>query len=396
MKVMRVGYLLLLLLCPFIIKAQAIISGKVTRADTKAPVGRVSIFLSNSSFGTSSADDGAFTLSGIKPGQYQLVTTSLGFEEFTQTIMVGKEPIKLDITLSPKTTQLREVVITTNADWKKNYAIFEREFIGTSANSKKCRVINPHVVTLLYHGKKQTLEAWTDEFLVVENKALGYRVKYLLKNFTFEKLAGYIAWEGQVLFEELPGSESQKKEWKLKREECYYGSPQHFFRTLYQGTTSAEGFVLRRLIRTPNPDRPPDEVIYKKVKTFGQLNNRDSVNYWATIGNMPRYRETLIKAPIAPAQVFARLDKPGLFAIGFQNCLYLVYTKKHEETDFRDVYHPLDMENFETSVVTLFKNDYAIFDSNGTVISMPRPLFEGTWSKAKLAELLPLDYVPGQ
>jgi len=32
---------------------------------------------------------------------------------------------------------------------------------------------------------------------------------------------------------------------------------------------------------------------------------------------------------------------------------------------------------------------------NGIVVSNPSPLYEGTWSKAKLADLLPVDYEPG-
>jgi hypothetical protein len=52
------------------------------------------------------------------------------------------------------------------------------------------------------------------------------------------------------------------------------------------------------------------------------------------------------------------------------------------------------MENFETSVLTLSK-PYAVFDMNGVVFD-GAPLNEGTWSKAKLAELLPYDYSPGE
>jgi beta-phosphoglucomutase-like phosphatase (HAD superfamily) len=51
------------------------------------------------------------------------------------------------------------------------------------------------------------------------------------------------------------------------------------------------------------------------------------------------------------------------------------------------------MENFETSIITL-NSDYILFDMNGTVVG-PAPLYEGTWSKAKLADMLPLDYEPG-
>jgi hypothetical protein len=372
-----------------------VITGKVSRLDTKTPLPKVSVFLSNSSFGTTSADDGTFTLSGIKPGQYDLIATSVGFEDFNQTVLVGKDPIKVNIELLPKVTQLREVVISTNADWKKNYALFEKEFVGTSLNAKKCKVINPHAVNLVYHARKQTLEAWTDDFLVIENKALGYRVKFLLKNFSDDKLNGLLSWEGQVLFEQLPGPAQQIEEWKKKREDCYYGSPQHFFRSLYAGKMEQEGFIAYKLNRVLNPERPQEEEIDKKIKRFSQTNNRDSLRYWKMLYNMPKYRDNLNKIPYTTADLFRRLQQPDLFAITFPNYLYVVYTKKRELTDFKDVYHPLDMENYETSVVTLFKDNYAVFDLNGNIISSPRPLFEGTWSKSKIAELLPLDYLPG-
>ena len=50
------------------------------------------------------------------------------------------------------------------------------------------------------------------------------------------------------------------------------------------------------------------------------------------------------------------------------------------------------MENFETSVLTL-SAPYAVFDMNGVVFE-GGPVNEGTWSKARLAELLPYDYLP--
>jgi hypothetical protein len=96
---------------------------------------------------------------------------------------------------------------------------------------------------------------------------------------------------------------------------------------------------------------------------------------------------------LLPFQVYEPVSKPGLFALRFTDCLYVIYTKRHEETDFKDVYHPLDMENFETSVVTLLA-PYALFDMNGVVFQNV-PLIEGSWSKAKLADLLPFDYAPG-
>ena len=149
--------ILLLLLLPFLSRAQSItISGKVTTSVSHTPIGQVSVFLSNSSYGTVSADDGTFHLSGVKPGQYTLVATSIGFQEYTQSVLVGKDAINVDVILLPKVMQLRGVVISSAADWKKNLELFKKEFIGTTPNAKKCEIINPHVVNMIYHGKKLT------------------------------------------------------------------------------------------------------------------------------------------------------------------------------------------------------------------------------------------------
>ena len=131
------------------------------------------------------------------------------------------------------------------------------------------------------------------------------------------------------------------------------------------------------------------------MKHFRQINRADSFNFWRRYYNMPKYVDNLDKTPYASSQLLQRTKNPSVFAITFVNYLYVVYTKKREDTEFKDVYHPLDMPNYETSVVTLFKDNYALFDMNGNIISGPAPLFEGTWAKAKIAELLPLDYVPG-
>jgi hypothetical protein len=53
------------------------------------------------------------------------------------------------------------------------------------------------------------------------------------------------------------------------------------------------------------------------------------------------------------------------------------------------------MPNYETSVITMYK-PYALFDTNGVMVSGASTLFEGTWSKNKIAELLPVDYNPEQ
>jgi hypothetical protein len=373
------------------------ITGKVSSKETKSVIPSASVFLSNSSFGTITAADGSFTLGNLRPGQYTLVVTAVGFTEYTQKIQVAEQDINLNIALEPKVTQLREVVISTTAkaDWKRNFEQFKKDFIGVDANAKLCQILNPDVLYLTYSKKRLTLEGESDKFLVIDNRGLGYRVKFLLKNFKSDGISQVITYGGERLFEELPGSKAQKKKWQAARDLAYYGSPMHFYRALYTDKLNEEGFELRRLTRYPNPARPDDQTIQQKINKYRAMNRPDSVNYWIDVANMSKYtQERLSTIPWFSFELLRSTPQPGIYAITFPNYLYVMYTKKRDEQNYRDIYRPLDMPNYETSVVTLFNNPpFALFDKNGIVVN-GEPLYEGTWSRSRLSELLPVDYVP--
>src|SRR4051794_10929975 len=101
MRLYRLLFLLFLL--PLAVFSQTTtISGKVTTSVSHEGIGKVSVFLSNSSYGTETAEDGSFTLTGVKPGQYNLVASSVGYQDHSETILVGKEPITINIPLMSK------------------------------------------------------------------------------------------------------------------------------------------------------------------------------------------------------------------------------------------------------------------------------------------------------
>ena len=395
----------LCLLCPMLTLAQyGSISGKVVGADSKSAIARASVFLNNSSFGTISKDNGTFALNNLRPGQYTLVITAIGYDDYTKTLLVGSETINVDVELSPRSIQLREVTISTStkADWRRNFEQFKTEFIGADKNAQDCEIINPDVLNFTYRKSKQVLEAYADEFLIVENRALGYRVKFLVKDFKSDHISGIISYSGQRLFEELPAKESQKKKWRVKRDEAYYGSAMHFYRSLYKDKLDQEGFEIYKLHRELNPQRAPDDVIQKKIEklrtAYNSRNvyiNIDSSRYWTDMQTMPRYyNQTISSVKYFSTEVLKTTDQPGIYAIEFPECLYLIYNKKREETYFRDVYRPLSMPNYETTILSFLNQArYSLFDMNGIIVANG-PLYEGTWSKSRLSTLLPVDYIP--
>ncbi len=394
---MRLPWLVFIcLLFPFAALAQlGNITGVVTSADSKKPIAGASVFLSNSSVGTASRENGGFTLANIRPGQYTLVVSILGYEDYDKTVLIGPEPLKIDIEMKPKPLELREVVISSPADWKKNYEEFRKHFIGIDENAKYCEVDNPHILNLTYNQTKQILHADADQFLVVENKALGYRVKFLVRDFNVDNIKNIISTEGDRVFEELPGSDAQKKKWHEKREEVYYGSEMHFFRSIIAENLTKEGFQVYTLKRYPNQERLKEEDIKLGLKIAQQAQRRDSFNYYVDMENKPKWvHESLVKPALMESDIASHYNSNGLFVLRINEFLYVVYTKKREETDFKDIYRPLEMPNYEISVVSEL-NGAPIFDRNGIVVG--NGIFtEGTWTKSRLSDLLPVDYVPDQ
>ncbi|WP_175270316.1 hypothetical protein [Mucilaginibacter humi] len=50
--------------------------------------------------------------------------------------------------------------------------------------------------------------------------------------------------------------------------------------------------------------------------------------------------------------------------------------------------------NYATTIVSYTGDNHIIlFDKNGSIIG-DSPLYEGTWSQARLSTLLPVDYTP--
>jgi hypothetical protein len=171
----------------------------------------------------------------------------------------------------------------------------------------------------------------------------------------------------------------------------------HFYRSLYADKLNEEGFKIFKLTRYINPQRPSDDVIRRKFQFFKEQRKADSANYYIDISKMSKYyNESLSKVAYMPFEIVSSSGQPGIYNVHFPNYLYVVYTKKREEQDYKDIYRPLEMPNYQTSVVTIQRPSTSFdIDMNGIVIDNA-PLYEGSWSKSRLSDMLPVDYVPDQ
>ncbi|WP_069658735.1 TonB-dependent receptor [Arcticibacter eurypsychrophilus] len=87
------------------------ISGNVKTIDGK-PANSVSVALSGSNKGTMTDDNGSYTISNIKPGNYTLKVSFVGLKTQKRQVSVGAGiKSKIDFTISESASQLNEVVV---------------------------------------------------------------------------------------------------------------------------------------------------------------------------------------------------------------------------------------------------------------------------------------------
>lgn len=363
-----------------------------------------SIYLSGYKISTVTNDAGNFTLPKLAPGSYDILVQMIGFLPFKKNIILEKS-VSINVVLIENTTLLNEVVVKPDPDRAYHLSLFRDNFIGLSPNSEDCKLLNPQVLTTHFDKTTSILTISTDQFLIIENKSLGYKIKYLLENFEYNFKTRIIYYAGQPFFEDLKGGSAKQKKWAKAREIAFNGSIQHFFKSLYENKVSEEGFVINKLIKIPNPMRKSDSLINANIKKFtavGQvgrtitLNISDSLNYWFRQKNEPKLVNTINRANV----IIDTLVKPfneNLKAVAYNDALYIMYKNELETAIYRNSGHwqsrPLDMPNYQISVIHLLSSPAAFF-ANGGILDPKSFLYEGYWAYEKIADMVPMDYIP--
>lgn len=407
-------FLLIIFLIPVSLFGQVAIRGRIiSQADTK-PVANASVFISNTTIGYHTGADGTFVLEDIKPGKYELVISMVGYDAYKQSITIAQADVNLgDITLYPKLIGLAEVKIKAkkgkDPDRERNFDWFREEFLGTSEMAKSCVILNPEQLDLSYDERSAMLTGSSNDFLLIENKALGYRLKYLLSSF---KLNNYdsqnksFSYAGTVFFEQMHGTEKEEREWSEARRMVYEGSETHFFRTILKNRMEKDGFRVLRIALTRNPKRQPDSVINANINAYNLLINndklkdrkidKDSLRYWIKQSKLAPYsQQKLVQLPLKQKEIVKSAKTPGIYSlsIGGDDALFITYDKYgHFSTG---AYSHLSEKNNNASVITFSKKE-VLFDSNGTIINPMDVSYEGVWSRNRVAALLPVNYEPEQ
>lgn len=379
-----------------------------TVRDQKESLPGAGVYLSGYKVSTVADSEGKFKISNLKPGNYDLLVQMVGYLPYSKSVIISDKSVQVELVLKESTTSLSEVVIHADPNRAKYLKQFKEYFIGTSPNAAQCKILNPQVLDIDYDVTKSLLSIKSSDFLIVENKALGYRLKYMLDYFEYNSRTRIIYFSGHPFFEELKASGSKMKKYIDKRETAYYGSSQHFFRSLYQGKGKEEGFIINKMIKIPNPYRYPDSIISKnlvRLKTPGKSSviskstpPRDTamISFWVKQQDMPKFIDCLDRKEISPDNLIHTYNK-NLKLLDATGALAISYTRERESLGYSKtgfwIFRPLDVPDYEISVANLTQGPVRFYE-NGGIYDSRAMLYEGFWAYEKVADMVPMDYIP--
>lgn len=341
--------------------------GLLLDKSTNQPIAGASVFINASGIGTVSGSDGRFDLSKFIQAQFGhpvLTIAVMGYETATYNLANAKGAVV--VYLNPLVRELETVTVNAaiKNGWEKYGSAFIESFLSYSEFSKLCTIENPEVLKFYFDANHNSLKVMARKPLIIQNKALGYKITYWLESFEHNFSTRILSYSGLTYYEDLirPNKrKAQSAKWLTNRATAYEGSVMHFVRSVHDGTLASSGFIVRRLDKVEgNKKGRYSNVVDPKILVEADFSD--------TIENQK--------------------------VIQFPKYLYVLYNKELEELPYLIKQQPFKkpIPAPQTSIVQLVGTDSVEIFANGHLEPAIAFFLDGYWSYEKLDKLLPLDY----
>lgn len=338
------------------------VKGRVIDVDTKEGISLCNVYLSGTSFGMLTDEEGRFIVKNLPPGEYTLIISHIGYSNVVKTIdlLNGDQDIGT-VSLREITTDLdTDVTVESSEDkkWKGRFRKLSRFMMGENFKPKNVEYENPWVAE--FTEQRGGLLRPAHEFsLKIENRYLGYRTNYLITDFVIGNRLQYVV--GYPNFEPMEGTNArEKKKWKRNREEAYNGSLRHFFKSLLENTLEENEFIAN--LTNVDPEKLLDH--------YDRVINKGNYNFALNL-NEPRVQKLIQIEPTQNDNI-----------------------KKITCRSIIEVYHIGSVdENGESprSLIKLEADSFLVY-TNGVLVNMRSLRLFGSFSQRGLYEMLPFEY----
>ncbi|MBW3469024.1 carboxypeptidase-like regulatory domain-containing protein [Arthrospiribacter ruber] len=340
------------------------ISGKVIDAQTNEPLPFCNVFINNSTIATTTDFDGNYLLTDVPVGDFDLGFSFMGYEAIQKSASV-KDGSKLtfNISLVPLDQELSDVEIKAKRDksWERELRKFKNYFLGSDDLAAQSEIINPWVIDFPDDNSNNNFRAEAFQPIEIENRALGYKLTFDLKQFQYTSQFHVIA--GATRFEELEAPDPKTKaNWEKNRLDTYLKSPANMFRAMLDNTHNQEGFFL-----------------YGDKAGGSESRNLRTDIFANELGNsIVEYKpDNLVQAG----------KKEGEYRIFLKGRIEIHYEKGFSNVNtYRDAPYPISWLEVN--------GNYVHVNANGMVVNEKDVTFSGDMDKRKVSSMLPFDYKP--
>lgn len=303
------------------------------------PLPGANVYFDNSSLAVITGADGEFDLSINSKLNLTLVVSYIGYK--TQYIKDYSFDEKLNIVLEEELNVLKEVTIHEQLFTRKEkMELFRQQFFGSTKAAKKATIKNEDEIYFTYDKATNSLYAYSDVPLEINNPYLGYAIFYDLESFRVDFIKRSISsadvksifYAGYSRFVEVVSDAEMLK----KREKHYRGSALHFFRS---------------------------------------LGNRE-----LTKNKFQIYKDGLLRMP---ADCFALKDTMGMREVTVK--------KVNKELKDNEVFYNILYDGTERSRVNFSTLSFFV-DYLGNYSSLEQIFLQGEFGRKRIADMLPLNY----
>ena len=227
------------------------VQGIVFDAKTKDHIFGVSVYYDGSSVGTITDEEGSFRIRLPYQNNAILVISHLGY--VTKKISNFPDGTMLKIPLEEDIESLDEVVLTSDPfSRKEKMEIFKLEFLGDTRGGRASKIVNEEDIHLYFNSEDNTLLAYSDKPVVIQNEYLGYRIHFTVEEFKiFFKSKSlrqvdniyHTLFDGTTRFYDTSNGDLKIEK---RRKKIYAGSPRHFMRACWHGDVENQNFKLKR------------------------------------------------------------------------------------------------------------------------------------------------------
>ena len=353
---------------------QFYIRGRVTDNETQLPLKGASVYINNTTKGSTTNDNGDFEIGPLQPGRYEVVASFVGYDALLYSAEIKSSNLRISFKVEKKEEVLREVLVLSSELRKRYLDIFKKFVIGQTIAAERCQIKNIEEVQFASGETKDEIMAYTEKALVIESPELGYTIHFDLLTFYYNKVTSGAYFYGYTRFVDWGKDEKTKKKWIRKRRGAYEGSTVHFFLSLVNKQLAKEGFTVYQLLKTQK----------EKKDSAGITITRQKTNQGMQMASKA-IEDSMIR--IYPDSVYK------IYELRVNDGWRVMYSKNTDlKTEMMRKNFISGQPSTGTVSVLRFREEPVLINARGIILTPIRLFYDGIWGYERLANMLPEDY----